>query len=393
MRIALAIERFKPSAGGAERSTAQIAEELARRGHQVTIVCGRLSHDEPPPGVEALAVCPIKPRSTAGLLIFRRAMVRALDSGSYDATLSITTTVPAAVVQPRGGLIRQAIDRRAASRSNSTSRAARRAVAMLTPKYLTQLALERQTLRDPRVRRVVAVSAYVADSLRRHYGIEDERVEIIPNAAVVPSVPPEERARQREAVRTGLRIGDATTAFLFAAMDPRRKGFEPLLHALARATTAGTDAVLLLAGEFWYGHQSRVADMGLRDRVRFIRHTRSMPALYAAADATVLPTFDDPSSKVVIESLMLGTPAISSAYNGASDFIEPPGGPNRGIVVPEPWDIAGLAAALTRMADPAARGRFAAACAGLADELSMARHVEHLERVLEEAAASPPLAA
>ncbi len=66
-----------------------------------------------------------------------------------------------------------------------------------------------------------------------------------------------------------------------------------------------------------------------------------------------MPTFYDPSSKVVIESLMMGTPAISTAYNGASDFIAPADGSARGRVIADPSDHRALAQAMIELWDPA----------------------------------------
>jgi UDP-glucose:(heptosyl)LPS alpha-1,3-glucosyltransferase len=109
-----------------------------------------------------------------------------------------------------------------------------------------------------------------------------------------------------------------------------------------------------------------------------------MPSLYAAADVTVLPSFYDPSSKVILESLMMGTPAISTTYNGASDHLTPPDGSPRGLVIDDPADPRKLADVMIRLADADFRGACAEACTGLADQLSMKRHVDQLEQVLYE---------
>jgi glycosyltransferase involved in cell wall biosynthesis len=108
-----------------------------------------------------------------------------------------------------------------------------------------------------------------------------------------------------------------------------------------------------------------------------------MPELYAAADVTVLPTFYDPSSKVVIESLMLGIPAITTRYNGAAAFVLPEDGPPRGRVIEDPADDAALAAAMIELRDPAVHAACVAATAGLDQALSMKRHVDQLEQVLQ----------
>lgn len=385
MHVALVIERFDPAAGGAERSTAQIAEELVARGHRVTILTAWCRQPDAVEGVEVVSLN-VSLNTVVGLWRFAKWATQQLEQGGYDATLSVTMAVPAMVLQPRGGTIRETLERNVALRRDPISRAAKRAAIALTPKYQAQLAIERRTLADPRVRRVVAVSRYVVDQLQRHYQIDADRIDLIPNAAVMPRVTAEQRAAWRRAVREAFRVPEDATAYAFVAHNPRLKGYLPLLEAVRRLESRGVKGVVLLAGEFWYGHQHAAAKLGVRDEVRFVRQTRQVAALYAAADVTVLPTFYDPSSKVVIESLMMGTPAISTAYNGASDFLRPPDRPERGIVVDEPWDVDGLTDAMVALADPQRRAACAAATAGLADELTMARHVDRLEGVLRRAA-------
>lgn len=397
MRIALVIERFAPRAGGAERSSAQIAAELVRRGHEVTVITSwspewdaedGLQPSEIVPGVSGITMDG-STRSAIGLIAFSKWAKARLDEGGYDVSLSVTMAVPANVLQPRGGTVKETLERTVATRRSSTDRAIKRAFVATSPKYITQLAIERKTLADPRVRRIVAVSRYVADQLHRHYAIDPGRVEVIPNAAVMPTVDAETRAGWRRAVRSAFAVPDDAVAYLFLARNARLKGFDPLLAAARGLEARGVKSVLLLAGDIYHPQQAAVARLDLRDDVRFIRHTNTSAALFAASDVTVLPTFYDPSSKVVIESLMMGVPAISTRYNGASDFLLPEDGPPRGIVVGEPWDVAGLTEAMVAMADPQTRAGFARAAEGLADELSMSRHVDRLEQVLRAAAAEP----
>ncbi len=170
-------------------------------------------------------------------------------------------------------------------------------------------------------------------------------------------------------MRAGFGISEEATVYLFAAQNPRLKGFEPLLAATRRLVDQGLDPVVLLAGNIQYAHQRAVAAARLTEHVRFVGPTQQMHALYAAADVTVLPTFYDPASKVVIESLMMGTPAISTAYNGASDLLRPTeasDGEWTGRVIDDPADDEALAAAMVELADPDTRRRCQAAMAGLA---------------------------
>ncbi|HEX7010699.1 MAG TPA: glycosyltransferase family 4 protein [Phycisphaeraceae bacterium] len=390
LHIAVVIERFDPHAGGAERSTAQIAKELTQRGHRITILTGSSPlevQEDLPAGVEVVSLSQNKKSSSAlRLLRFSRWAKEQLEQGGFDTSLSVTMAVPARVLQPRGGTVRETLERNIALRPSLTGRAFKRLMARLDPKQRLLLSLEQRNLADPRVHKIVAVSRYVSQQLQKHYGIDAARIECIPNAAVMPQADEQLKQAWRQQVRESFRVPQEATAYLFAAQNPRLKGFEPLLAATKRLVDQGHQPVLLLAGSFWHGHQAQVEAMGLRDQVRFVRQTRQMPALYAAADVTVLPTFYDPASKVVIESLMMGTPAISTAYNGASDFLAPESGPLRGRVIADPADVDALASAMAELADPQARSQCRSAMVGLGEALSMTRHVDRLEAVLRHAA-------
>ena len=174
--------------------------------------------------------------------------------------------------------------------------------------------------------------------------------------------------------------------FAFVAMNPRLKGLDTLWRAAEILRDRGVDFAVLLAGAMGHRQGVEASRRKLTQQMRVLGRVNDASTVYLAADVTVLPTFYDPSSKVVIESLMLGRPAISTSYNGASDFIEGYGGPLRGRTIGEADDAGALATAMAELCDKAERNRCAAACAGLAEQLTMARHVDALERVLEQAA-------
>jgi UDP-glucose:(heptosyl)LPS alpha-1,3-glucosyltransferase len=386
LRVAVVIERYSPDAGGNERSTSEIVQRLAERGHQVTVVCSDGEPSAVPEGVELLSHGRGKPRSSLQLWAFRRWAIERLAAGGYEVSMSVTMAVPATVLQPRGGSVRETIERNIAMRKPGFAQARKRLAVRLNPKQQTLLALEKQTLADPAVQAVAAVSRYVARQFKQHYGLTDDQTVVIPNGAACPAMTGEQKAAARRDLRKALHIPDHATLFLFAAQNPRLKGFGPLIGALKRLRQQGQEAVVLLAGQYRYTHHAWIAEVGVREQVRMIGPTRDMPTLYAAADVTVLPTFYDPASKVVLESLMLGTPAISTGYNGASDFIAPEGGPLRGRVVADPADEAGLAAAMAELCAPEARAGCVAAMGGVAEQVSMQTHVDALERLLDRVA-------
>ena len=124
--------------------------------------------------------------------------------------------------------------------------------------------------------------------------------------------------------------------------------------------------------------------LGVADRVKFWGPVTETAPFYQAATVLALPTLYDPCSNVVLEALACGTPAVTTAANGAAEFITP--GEN-GVILPRPDDIAGLTAALAaflaRGQDPEVRRAATQAVAGLSWETTVAQTLE----VLEEAGA------
>ena len=389
MKIALVIERFDPHAGGAERSTAQIATGLAAAGHELTIVTWWHKRDHQLEGVSIEACSKYRSLGPVNLLRFSRWARRRLAEGGFDTSLSMTTTVPATVLQPRSGTLRETFVRNAAMRRTILGRTAKRLATALSPKNRMQLRLERQTFADPSVKFIVAISGYVVEQLGRHYGITAKRVQVIPNASDIARPSDEQHSRWRRVVRRGFGIDDDVTVFLFAAHNPKLKGADTLLQAAQLLCRRKVEFAVLMAGKMSYALQRRSAALGVRDCIRFVGSTNRMAELFCAADVTVHPTYYDPSSKVVIESLLSGTPAISTVFNGASEWIEPVNGtdgPSAGRVLADPADPVALADAMMQLVEPAQSDRCRPGGREGLEQLTMAYHVDQLERLLARAA-------
>jgi UDP-glucose:(heptosyl)LPS alpha-1,3-glucosyltransferase len=408
MKIAIVIEQFTPGAGGNERSTEQIARRLTARGHAVTILTNQSTPDAGEQlGVEVREAEGPKTNSWWGLLLFRRWATRQLDA--FDASLSVTLAVPATVVQPRGGTYRETLRSNIMRRPTPLKRLLREFSVLTSPKQLAMLWAEYRTLNSPRVKKIIAISHFVADQLFEHYAIPSRRIETIPNAASIVPFEPQQQAATRAKVRQLLGLDESDVVFLFAAMNPGLKGLSQLLKAMAEAGDAARQARLVVAGASPVSEMNAAEALGIADRIRWVGLTGQIDAFYQAADVTVLPTFYDPASKVVIESLLHGKPAISTRYNGASQWIvDPPAGATNtsplgprlsedeqaalgqpaGRMIDRPDATDQLARAITDLCDADERQRCTAAAAQLDPRLNMDAHVDALEKVIVEHAGS-----
>jgi UDP-glucose:(heptosyl)LPS alpha-1,3-glucosyltransferase len=203
------------------------------------------------------------------------------------------------------------------------------------PKHRQLLALER-ALFTGGARRVIANSNMVREAIVRRFAFPRERIDVIYNGVPAFCPPPEARV----ATRREFGLGDDEFAALFVGSGWDRKGLRFAIEAMNGARLSrGT---LLVAGCGERGPLPR------SEVVRFLGPVREMPAVFAAADAFILPTIYDPFSNACLEALAAGLPVITTAHNGFGEIIEPG---VEGEVLSDPSDIAALARAIEKWSD------------------------------------------
>jgi glycosyltransferase involved in cell wall biosynthesis len=138
-----------------------------------------------------------------------------------------------------------------------------------------------------------------------------------------------------------------------------KKGFHVLLEALALLQSAGRPvrAVLAGAGPLESALREQVTLLGLEDHVELpgpvpqheVRTLLARSAVLAAPCVTASDGNVDGLPTVLLESMALGTPVVSSAVTGIPELVRDG---ETGLLVPEN-DPAALAAALVRLLDDA----------------------------------------
>jgi phosphatidyl-myo-inositol alpha-mannosyltransferase len=160
------------------------------------------------------------------------------------------------------------------------------------------------------------------------------------------------------------RTGPARILFPAHASD-QRKGLDVLLQAFPRVLDRLPGARLVLGG----GGDSRWAfdllDSGTRERVSAVvdelgaGELDDVPARYAAATVTVLPSIEEAFGLVLVEALSTGTPVVGVRSGGPVEIVDDT---SIGRLAP-PKDAAGLADALCAVVELAGRPGTAARCA------------------------------
>jgi glycosyltransferase involved in cell wall biosynthesis len=230
-----------------------------------------------------------------------------------------------------------------------------------------------RALRDFTVRRaahVVCPSAFLR-RLAVEWGTSAARVTVLPNPlpAQLPLAP-------RTELRASFDVDGVVLAF--AGRIGAQKALDVLLDALedVRGVT------LLVAGD---GDQRAALAHRAGPHARFLGPLprRRVLELFAAADASVLPSLWENFPHTLVEALGVGTPVIATRVGGVPEVVED--GVN-GLLVP-PGDRAALADAIQRFAgDGELRGRLAAAAAPSVARYAPDAVYGELERLLEQAA-------
>lgn len=380
LRIALVIERMDPQRGGRERSVAEIAAELARRGHDVTVLCESGGLDAPRVNVLALGSSGATRAGRAAR--FARAVARKARGEGYDI-VHATLPVPGAnIYQPRGGTVPGALAAKA-RRAGPAGRVFRRITLALNPVRLLAWRREKRLVADPAVT-CLALSEIVAEELAFHYG-RRENVHVVYGGVEIPQADEPTRSAWREKWRSRWGAGEATTVFLTVAQNFALKGVAEAIESLAEylRSAPGRDARLVVVGGGRAGRYRRIARKhGVADGVVFAGPAADVFPLYSAADAVVLLSWQDTCSRVVLEAIRWTVPSLTTRYNGAAELLA--GG--AGKVVESPRDRAGVLAALAELAEPSRRAAMADACRAVADFVRNARQVDELERIYTEVA-------
>ena len=380
LKIALVIERMDPQRGGRERSVAEIAAGLARRGHGVSVLCRSGSLDSP--GVEVVALGSAGATRAGRARSFAKAVTEAARREAYDV-LHATLPVPGAnVYQPRGGTI-PALLAAKARRAGALGRLWQRIALPLNRARRLAWKFEKRIVADPGVA-CLAVSQLVAEEFALYYG-RRENVHVVYGGVAVPCVDAEGRASWRAQWRRRWGAADEDVVFVCAATNFELKGVGETVEAFAEFCTARTGAWLVIVGGGSAGPHRRAAErLGVGERVLFEEPVANVFPLYSAADAVVLLSWQDACSRVVLEALRWGLPSLTTRYNGAAELLAR----GAGKVVESPRDRAAVVAALAELADPARRAVMADACRAEADFACNERQVDELERIYREVAAT-----
>lgn len=379
-KVAIILERADMALGGAERSAFELAQALSQAGLEVDILAAKgLANAE-----NVHILCQNQPGKRICYFTFAKALQKYLAQNDYEVIHSVLPFGFADVYQPRGGAYAEAALRNAASYQNKVLESFKNITSFANVRRTILLQAEKKLCKNPAGPIVAALSKYVAEQFRKHYGLADERIVVTPNGvktdALIDAVEAD-KLRARILAEFSLEEKADSKFFLFVANNFRLKGLNCLIRALqiASGRDKTNNCFLIVAGNDKPRQYRKLAkELGVLNRIIFLGHLSQIQEALSIADVAVLPTFYDPSSRFILEAIAAGKPVITTAFNGAVDLFA---NDRHGKVIGSPQDINALAEALSYFSntDNIQTAGEAIAADNLKEKISIGRVAEQLE--------------
>jgi L-malate glycosyltransferase len=179
---------------------------------------------------------------------------------------------------------------------------------------------------------LVANSAYTAAAVRA--AVEDAPVRVVRNAVDLARFDPRRYEPRVERARLGLAEDDRALAVI-AQLTPW-KGQDDAVRTVARVGRREPRVRLLLVGDIVFSSPATrfdnrsyvaclrrlVAGVGLADSVQFLGAREDVPAILSVLDALLVPSWEEPFGRTVVEGMAMGVPVLATSVGGPAELID-----------------------------------------------------------------------
>ncbi len=174
-----------------------------------------------------------------------------------------------------------------------------------------------------RAEQVIACSAYMRDHVADIYGIEEQRIAVIPNGIDPGDLQPAAGAEMRK-LRSEFAAPEEKLVLLVGRL-VYEKGFQIALEAMPRVIEELGNVRYLVAGSGTHEQQLRAqaSELGLDDHGTFLGWIGDdvLHTLYRIADLTVVPSIYEPFGLVALEAMASGCPCLVADTGGLREVV------------------------------------------------------------------------
>lgn len=332
MRIGIAYLEYSRTKG-IERISAELADRIAQRGHEVHFHCTGWEN------VGTTLVRFHKVRTldfvnSAKLLSFSVAGKASLKRGHYDMTHSYGNLIGCDVITAQS-CHRAGMD--AAKTFRGEGIETRRNFGIADG---LRLFLEHENYGRRRYRKVIACSDLVKRELISYYKVPEKDIIVIYNGVDTTEFNPGNRALFREKIRQQCGIRAEDILILFVGNEFLRKGLHKAIEALAMVEDEQVK-LLVCGSDLVEPFKRLAAKFQVEPRIFFAGAQKNVQEYYAAADIFLLPTFHEGFGLVITEAMASGLPVIVSKNAGAAEDIIEDG--KDGVLISDPQNAKELA--------------------------------------------------
>ncbi len=310
MRVALVAPWFHPHVGGVESHVRSLAAELARRGHEVTVLTSNYAKLPVAEAMDGFRVERVKCLGVALRTPITPALRKAIPAGRFDVVHAHSPPPLSAYYAARGA-------ERAGTPFVITYHCDLE-IPTIFGNLLTTLYTRtygRETMRRA-AKIIVSTETYAATSR----AIWRYHPEVIPNPVDAEHFRPDVDGTAIRA-RLGIRAEDPVV--LLVARIVAHKGIEHLVEAAKFVP----DAMFVVVGDGPFLPEVRrlTAEFGVDDRVRFVGKVphRDLPEYYAMCDVFVLPSVSrlEAFGIVALEAMATARPVVVADIPGVREVV------------------------------------------------------------------------
>lgn len=309
LRIAIAVLHYFPY-GGLERNMLAVAEELAGRGHQVTIFT--LDWQGPLPAqhpercqVKTLRVAALSNHARAEQ--FATAFAEAADG--FDLRVGFNRLAHLDVCYIADTCFA------------AKALAGRPFWYRWLPRSRAFLAQEAAVVGAQSKTRVMLISPQQAQDYQTYYQLDGARVCMLPPGIKPNRKMPEDYTLRRAQLRSQEGLNENSRVLLAIGSDFARKGLARTIKALASCNDP-THELWVIGDDNPHAMRGLAARLGVATQVKFWGAQDAIEHFLWLADVLVHPAHSEAAGATLVEAIVAGLPVIATAECGFAHYIE-----------------------------------------------------------------------
>jgi 1,4-alpha-glucan branching enzyme len=175
-----------------------------------------------------------------------------------------------------------------------------------------------------RATRVIAVSDFTRQELRKYYNIPESRIRVIHNGVNINKFKP---AVDKRKIKAQLGLNPDDLAILSVGRLYARKGLFTLIESMPAIIRQHPNAKFVISGKGQSTEMNKLTAhaqrLGVKDNIIFTGYypDKKLPLLYQAADVFAFSTFYEHHPFAILEALSTGLPVVTTNVGGIPETI------------------------------------------------------------------------